>query len=158
MRNRTPVLVTTATLAVALAAPSPAAAVKQFEGRSSQGRAVKLTIGDDNLLQRFEANWITRNCRQRGSRFQNITAFKPPFDEATPDIFNDAGSLTVRDSGRIRSRVSITISGRRTFDPANPAAESWAGTLKASVVVRRGRRVIDRCTRSQITWTAALAP
>ena len=156
MRNRTPILVTTAVLAAALVAPSNAAAVKLFEGDTRQGRAVKLTIGDDNLLQRFEINWLTRTCRQRGSRFQNVTAFKPPFDESTPDVFNDAGSFTVRDSGRIRIRVSITISGRRTVDPANPAAETWSGTMKASIVVRRGRRVIDRCTRSQITWDAAL--
>ena len=156
MRNRISLLVTAATLSVVLVAPSNAAAVKRFVGETQQGRAVNLTVGDDNLLQQFKINWITRSCRQPRSRFQNITAFRPPFDESTPDLFNDAGSFTVRDSGRIRSRVSITISGRRTFDPANPGAESWAGTMKASVVVRRGRKVIDRCTRREITWNAAL--
>ena len=75
---------------------------------------------------------------------------------ATPDEFNDAGSFTVADRGGIRSRVTITLTGRHAFDPANPAAESWSGTLKANVVVRRRGKVIDRCNLRQINWSAGL--
>ena len=151
---RTRILIVTAAVAVGLIAPSQAAAVKNFSGKTSQNRTIKLTVGDDNLLQTLNVNWITRRCRKSSARFQHRTVFRPPFDNSTPDAFDDAGAFTDRDQGGIRSRVSITLTGRRTFDPANPAAEKWDGTLKANVVVRRRGRVIDRCVLRQITWTA----
>lgn len=155
MRTRMPVLLTTAAVAAAAIAPAEAAAVKQFRGKTDQNRTIKLTIGDDNLLQSASVNWFTRRCSQPGSRFQHRTAFKLPFDESTPDLFRDAGPFTVADSGGIRSRVRITLTGRRVVDPAEPAAESWKGTLRATVVVRRRGKVIDRCTRRTLRWTAA---
>jgi hypothetical protein len=158
MRSRTPVLLTTAAVAAALVAPGEAAAVKRFVGQTEQGRTINLTIGDDNLLLTARVNWITRRCAQSGARFQHITGFRRPFDEATPDFFRDAGPFTVRDRGGIRSRVRIVLAGRRTFDPADPAAESWSGVLRATVVVRRRGRVIDRCRLRPIDWTAMLAP
>jgi hypothetical protein len=153
---RTPVILTTAAVAVALVAPSQAAADKSFSGKTSQNRSVSLTTGDDNVLKTFRVNWITRRCAQSGARFQHITSFRPPFDSATPDAFSDARSFTVRDRGRIRSRVTITLAGQHAFDPANPAAEKWFGTLKAKVVVRRRGKVIDRCTLRSINWEAGL--
>ena len=156
MRTRT--MLVTAVVAAALVAPSEAAAVKNFSGKTQQNRSINLSIGDDQLLETARINWITRRCAQSGSRFQHITAFRRPYDSATPDAFTDAGSFTVRDRGRIRSRVRITFAGQRTFDPANPAAETWNGTLKANVVVRRRGRVIDRCRLREITWTATLTP
>lgn len=157
MRTRTPVLLTTAVLAAALIAPSQAAADKSFAGKTVQNRSVSLTTGDDNVLKTFRVNWITRRCALSGSRFQHITAFRPPFDSATPDAFTDAGSFTVRDRGRIRSRVKMTITGQHSFDPAVPEAEKWFGTLKASVVVRRRGKVIDRCRLKSTNWEAGLA-
>jgi hypothetical protein len=157
MNLRTPLLATTA-LAVLLAVPSTAAADKAYKGKSAQNRSVTLTTGDDNVLKTLRINWITRRCALSGSRFQHITAFRPPFDLATPDEFRDAGSFTVADRGRIRSRVSISLTGRHAFDPANPAAENWFGTLKASVVVRRRGKVIDRCRLRSVNWSAGLAP
>ncbi|MDQ4124375.1 MAG: hypothetical protein M3134_02080 [Actinomycetota bacterium] len=154
MNIRTAVLL--AVLGTALAVPSTALADKSFSGKTKQNRSVSLTTGDDNVLKTFRINWITRRCAQSGSRFQHITAFRPPFDLATPDEFRDAGAFTVRDDGGIRSRVSITITGRHAFDPANPAAENWFGTVKASIVVRRRGRVIDRCRLRSTNWSAAL--
>jgi hypothetical protein len=154
-RTRTSILVA-ALAAGALAAPSTAAADKTFRGKTQQNRSVSLTTGDDNVLKTFKINWLTRKCAKSGSRFQHITSFKPPFDSATPDAFNDAGSFTVADRGGIRSRVSMTLTGQHAFDPANPAAENWFGTLKASVTVRRRGKVIDRCTLRQINWSAGL--
>lgn len=155
MRTRTPVLLTIAALSVALVAPSNAAAVKNFRGKTQQGRTIKLTIGDDGLLQTLNINWITRRCRHSRARFQHRTTFRPPFDTSTPDAFSDAGAFTDIQSGGIRSRVNITLGGQRTqLDPADPATERWKGTLKASVVVRRRGKVIDRCTLRQITWTS----
>jgi hypothetical protein len=150
----------TAALAVSftLLAPSPALAAKSFAGKTKQQRSVALTVGDDQLLQRLRVNWIARRCSTRGSRFQHITTFRPPFDASTPDAFHDAGAFTVRDRGGFRSRVRITLDGTRDFDPANPAAESWSGTLRARVVVRRRGKVIDRCRLRSIPWSAALQP
>ena len=158
MRLRT-TFATTAAVALTAAAvvPATASADKTFRGKTQQNRTVSLTTGDDNVLKRLRINWITRRCAQSGSRFQHITAFRPPFDSATAGAFNDAGSFRVADDGGIRSRVTIYLAGRRTVDPANPAAESWSGTLRASVVVRRNGRVIDRCRLRQVTWNAAPA-
>ena len=159
MRFRKAVLLTTTmTAAAALVAPGTASAAKTFSGETAQGRAVTLTVADDNLLDRFRINWITRRCRQSGSRFQHFTRFRRPYDESTPDAFRDVGSFTVRDSRRIRSRVRVVLTGERTFDPANPAAEAWNGTFQASVVVRRRGRVIDRCRLRSITWNVGTAP
>ena len=144
---------------LALAAPADAVAVKSFRGKTQQDRTVSFRVGDDNLLDTLRINWITRRCASSGSRFQHMTSFRRPYDESTPDAFRDAGSFrVVEDGGRIRSRVTMTLTGRRAFDPANPAAESWSGTLSARVVVRRRGRVIDRCRLRAITWNAALVP
>ena len=156
MRTRKSVLITV-TVVAALAAPSQASADKKFAGKSAQNRSVSLTTGDDNVLKTLRINWLTRRCAQSGSRFQHITSFRPPFDAATPDAFNDEGTFTVRDRGRIRSRVKITLTGQHVFDPAVPEAEKWTGTLKASVVVRRRGRVIDRCRLRTTNWEAGLA-
>ncbi len=155
MHTRTAVLA--AVLGTALAVPSTALADKSFSGKTSQNRSVSLTTGDDNVLKTLRINWITRKCAQSGSRFQHITPFRPPFDLANGEEFRDAGSFTVRDSGGIRSRVRITLTGRHALDPAVPEAEKWTGTVKASIVVRRRGRVIDRCNLRSTTWEAGLA-
>ena len=158
MRHRT-VLSTAVVVVAALAVPSQAAAVKNFRGKTQQNRTVTLRIGDDQRLDTLRVNWITRRCALSGSRFQHITRFRRPFDQTSTDDFRDAGAFrVVEDGGRIRSRVAITLAGARTFDPANPATESWSGTLSARVVVRRRGRVIDRCRLRQITWNATLVP
>ena len=144
-------------VAAALAVPSDAAAVKRFEGKTQQGRTVKLTIGDDGLLQSARINWVTKACSLSGSRFQHLTGFRPPFDSTTADAFTDAGSFTEPDKGGFRSRVTVTFSGSRAVDPANPAAETWSGTFSAKVVVRKRGKVVDRCTRKSITWSASPA-
>ena len=154
MHTRTAVLL--AVLGTALAVPSTALADKSFKGKTAQDRSVSLTTGDDNVLKTFRVNWVTRKCAQSGSRFQHITPFRAPYDLANGDEFRDAGAFTVRDDGGIRSRVKITITGRHAFDAANPAAENWFGTVKASIVVRRRGRVIDRCNLRSTTWEAAL--
>lgn len=157
MRTRTPALLATAAVAVALAAPSQAAADTSFSGKTAQNRSVSLTTGDDGVLKTFRINWLTRRCALSGSRFQHITRFRPPFDESTPDLFDDERSFTVADRGRIRSRVTLTLTGQHALDPAVPEAEKWFGTLKAKVVVRRRGKVIDRCTLRSTNWEAGLA-
>jgi hypothetical protein len=154
MRTRS--LLAAATVSVGLAVPAEAMAVKNFRGKTEQQRTVSLQIADDNLLNTLRINWITRNCTQNGSRFQNITRFRRDYDESTPDRFRDTGAYTVRDDGGIRSRVSITLAGDRTTDPADPAAETWKGTFSARVTVRRRGKVIDRCRLRAIDWSATI--
>ena len=162
MRLLAPVA-TTVALAAAAIVPATAVADKSFKGKTAQNRSVSLTTGDDNVIKTLRINWITRSCSQSSARFQSISEFPGPFDTATPDEFADEGSFTVRDSGGIRSRVTIAVTGRRALtDPANPATENWSGTVKATVVVRRVRRgrskVIDRCTLRSRGWYAEPAP
>lgn len=152
--RRLPILVNVALLA-ALAAPSQAAAAKDFEGKTRQGRTVELTIGDDQLLDTLRINWFTRRCSKPGSRFQNMTVYRRPYDQSTPDAFTDVGSYVARE-GAIRARVRLTLTGERRFDPNDPADESWRGTLRGRIVVRRRGRVIDRCRLRELTWSARL--
>ena len=144
-------------VSAALLLPADALASKTFRGKTQQGRGVSVLVGNDGLVDRVRINWRTRRCALGGSRFQDATQFVGPFEPTTVDRFGDAGSYTVRDRGGIRSRVRITLAGRRIVDPANPAAERWEGTLRASVTVRRKGRTIDRCALRSIGWRATPA-
>ena len=150
---RAAVLTLSAALAVAGVAAPSASAAKTFAGKTQQDRKVTVAIGDDGLMTETRIAWRTRRCRS-GEFLQDRTVFRPPIDANTPDAFSDAGTYTLRQRGRIRIRVSISLTGRRVVDPANPAAESWQGTLKATAVVRRNGRRIDRCRLRSIGWTA----
>ncbi len=147
-------LTSTAVLAGLAAVPSPAAADQLFTGRTQQDRPATVRIGDDGVVNLVRIQWRTRRCSLSGSFLQNVTGFRRPFDSATPDAFADQGSYTERDPGGIRIRITTTLNGRRVVDPANPAAVTWQGTLKASAVVRRRGRVIDRCVLRSTGFTA----
>ena len=151
--TRRAVLTFSAALAAAGVAAPSASAAKTFAGKTQQDRKVTVAIGDDGLMTETRIAWRTRRCRS-GEFLQDRTVFRPPIDANTPDAFSDAGTYTLRQRGRIRIRVSISLTGRRVVDPANPAAESWQGTLKATAVVRRNGRRIDRCRLRSIGWTA----
>jgi hypothetical protein len=141
-----------ACLAAAVLA-APAQADTLFTGKSQQDRPVTVRVGDDGAVNLFRVTWRTRRC-QGGEFLQDRTDFRPPFDSATGDAFQDKGTYTLRQRGGIRIRVTIDVSGRRIADPANPAVSSWQGTVKSTGVVRRNGRVIDRCTLRSIGWTA----
>ena len=148
-------LLTTAVLGAALAAPAPALATKTFSGKTQQDRGASVTVGDDGVVQRVSVGWRSRRC-QRGNFLQDKTDFRPPFDSATPEAFSDEGTYTLRQRGGYRIRVTITLTGKHLLDPANPAGEAWQGTIRASTVVRRNGRTIDRCPLRSIGWTATL--
>ena len=153
----TRLLVLLTLLAAALVLPADALAAKTFRGKTQQSRGVTVIVGDDGLVDRVRVNWRTRRCQLGGSRFQDATQFNGPFEPSTVDAIGDSGAYTVRDRGGIRSRVGIVLTGKRLFDPANPAGETWEGTLRANVVVRRRGKIIDRCRLRSIGWRATLA-
>ncbi len=153
----TRLLASSVALCAALALPADALAAKTFRGKTQQNRAVSVVVGDDELVERVRITWRTRRCQLGGSRFQDATQFNGPFDPSTADAFGDAGAYTVRDRGGIRSRVRIRLTGQRIFDAADPPAERWEGTVRASVVVRRRGKVIDRCRLRSTGWRATLA-
>jgi hypothetical protein len=145
-----------AALALIVSVPADALAAKTFRGKTQQGRGASLTVGDDGAVQRVGLVWKAIRCRDRRSTYSTNTEFRPPFDSATPDAFTDAGPYSERDRGGIRSRITVTVNGQRQLDPSNPAAETWTGTLRATVVVRRRGRVIDRCRLPSIGWRVKL--
>ncbi len=147
------VLTAAAACAAVAVVPSSASAAKSFSGKTQQDRAITVRVGDDGIVNFVRVAWRTRRCRS-GEFLQDRTDFRPPFDGATADAFDDKGTYTLRQRGGIRIRVTIDVSGRRIADPANPAVSSWQGTVKSTGVVRRSGKVIDRCTLRSIGWTA----
>ena len=149
---RTPLAVLGAALALAVAAP-PAAHAKVFRGETAQGRNASLVVGSDGLVRRARVNW---RARCRNGRFVDRTDFTPPFDAVTMDSLTDAGVYRLRERGGIRSRVTVRIRGRRSFDAAHPRRESWRGTLRAQVLVTRNGNYVDTCRLRRLRWRVTL--
>jgi hypothetical protein len=147
------VLTISAAFAAAAAAPAAASADTLFTGKTQQNRPVTVRTGADGVVNLARLTWKTARCRT-DNELQLVTGFRPTFDTATTEAFGDSGSYTARLRGGIRIRVTPTISGRRVVDPADPAKVSWQGTFRATAVVRRNGRVIDRCTQRSVGWTA----
>ena len=147
------VLMIPAVLATVAVAPAPASAAKTFTGKTQQNRPITVRVGDDGIVDNVRVSWRTRRCRS-GEFLQDRTDFRPPFDTATVDAFDDVGTYRLRQRGGYRIRITITLTGKRIVDPASPAAEKWQGTVRSTAVVRRNGRTIDRCSLRSIGWTA----
>ena len=129
------------------------ASAKTFRGETSQERRVLLTTNAEGRIWRVRIGWRTV-CRP-GS-YSTATQIIPPLDEDSINSFRDAGSYRENDRP-YRATITVLTRGRRSFDPANPRAESWAGSFRVRVVVRRGGRVIARCPARTVRWEARLA-
>ncbi len=79
----------------------------------------------------------------------------PPFDAVSATRLRDTFEYVERSRGGIRATVTATVAARRT---GRGAAERWAGTFRAEVVVRRGGRRIDACRTRALRWSAARVP
>ena len=132
------------------------ASAKRFVGRTSQRQVVIVRTAADGHVLRARINWRA-GCRRPTYRYRSMTTFIRPFDESTPDRFYDAGSYRERPARGYLARVSVAFRGSRRFDPANPGAESWAGSFRVRAVVRRRGRVVDVCSRRGIRWRARLS-
>jgi len=151
---RSPLAVVAAALAIAVAAPS-AAQAKVFRGKTAQGRNAAVVVGSDSLVRRARIDWRAP-CRD--GRFVDRTDFERPLDSSTPDAIADEGVYRVRERGGIRSRVTVSIEGRRVFDPARPRREAWRGTLRVQVLVTRRGRYVDTCRLRALRWRVRLIP
>jgi hypothetical protein len=147
-------LLAAAILSTALPATA-SAANKRFRGETAQSRAVKVIVNESGRVQRMDIAWRANDCRRRGTFVRNATILRPPPRRASADAFTVAGSYRVRDKGGIRIRIRVSARGTRTFDPANPLTEQWAGTFRSRSTVRRRGLVVDRC-RLRTTWSAGL--
>jgi hypothetical protein len=129
-----------------LALPAaPAAAEVRFEGRTGQGRAAIVVAEDDGVPKRVAIRWQA-SCSRSGFRVVETTSFRRPLDLADRRRIRDDGSYLLRDQGGERLTISVRISGRR----AGP--RRWTGRFRASAVVRRSGRVIDRCSVRGVRW------
>lgn len=139
---------TAAALAALLSTAAPAAAeAKNYKGKTSQGREVKLRTGADGVVSRVALGY--RAPCGDGYRFNEHTTFRPAFDAATTDTVQDTGTYRVRYRGGLRARITPTLAGQR-----DPATDRWSGTLAVKIMVTRKGKVIDQCELKRLTWTA----
>jgi hypothetical protein len=131
-------------LLLVLALPATASADIGFRGKSGQDRLVTLRTRDDGLLRRFSIRW-SAPCRDAGHYFNEITPFRPPFDEVTRDRFVDAGPIRGPIGDGLRAIAHVRITGSRVSE------RRWRGSFRARVRVFRGERQIDQC-RLRTRW------
>lgn len=122
---------------------------KVFRGTTAQGRAASIVVGSDALVRRARVNWRA-SCRK--GRFVDRTDFVRPYDVSTPDAIADDGVYRLGEGRGIRSRVTVRLRARRTFDAAHPARETWRGTLSVRVLVTRDGRYVDTCRLRRLRW------
>lgn len=147
-----------ALLAAALlpvAGASAATFAENFSGGTSQKRTVLLQTGSDGVPTLVRVSWVAR-CRH--GVYRETTRFRTPFDEADAQHVSDAGAYHAHPGGGIIGVVAVKLWAKHSLNPATPDSESWAGTVSATVVVRKNARTIDRCrTTRPVGWTATLA-
>jgi hypothetical protein len=139
--------VTAVVAAGLLVMPAMAQADVPFNGRTGQGRAVKIVAEDTGAVKRAAIRWRA-DCRRPGFRFTESTTFRMPLDSTTARSFRDSGSYRLRLRRGFRAIVSPTISGRK----AGP--RRWIGRFHVRVVVRRAGQVRDRCAVRGVRWRA----
>src|SRR4051812_47218119 len=128
-----------------VAVPTTAADAKTLRGKTSQGKPVSLTLGADGVPTRLLIRW-SAPCKHASGRARATTEFVPAFDQATPDLLQDAGARRTRYKGGLRVRNSAEVAGQR-------AGETWSGTFSQRRLFSRKGRVFDVCQTKGITWS-----
>jgi hypothetical protein len=130
--------------ALALGAAVPASA-EELRGRTQQGRGVTLTTDAAGAMVHMTIRW-SAPCRN--GNFRATSVYRP----RQPRLGN------FRLGGRSRSKqkpytflLKTKIGGKQDTPP--PGA-TWNGNFKAVVVVKQGKRKIDRCVSQNIAWEA----
>jgi hypothetical protein len=139
--------VAVAVTAFLLAAAPGAAQAKTYRGKTSQGRSASLTTGSTGVVSRVRLSWRAP-CGQN-KRYATATVFKPPFDAATGDTFQDAGTYKLKDRKGFVGRITMTVTAQRSA-----AADTWTGTLAVTVQVARNGKVLDHCSAKRLKWSA----
>src|SRR5687768_15278732 len=128
-------LVVPALAALLVTAVPAVAEAKNYKGKTSQGREVKVRTGADGVVNRVALGY--RAPCGDGYRFNEHTTFRPQFDLATGDAVQDTGTYRVRYRNGLRARITPTLVGQR-----DPATDRWSGTLAVKIMVSRKGKVI----------------
>jgi hypothetical protein len=133
--------------AAVAALPATAQADISFPGGTGQGFGLKLVAEDNGIVKRVAIGWRA-SCRRPGYRITESTTFRTPLELASARSLRDGGSYTKAGGHGYRLTVHPRISGRKV------GPRRWAGRFRATVVVRRGGEVRDRCSVRGVRWRA----
>jgi hypothetical protein len=137
-----------AALLAALVTAAPAfAQAKTLRGKTSQGRSITLKLGADGVPTSVRFRW-NLSCKPNKVTGTGGSSFLRPFDQATPDVLNDADTARRRVTGGYRMRTRGSISGQR-------AGETWTGTLSIQRQFSRRGKVVQTCKGENITWSVS---
>ena len=144
MRTVAPAVICAAVLAVPAAADA-----KTWRGKTEQGRAVSVTTGADDLVDRVRVAW---RAPCRNGHYVSRTLFLAPLDVSERDRFEHAGSYRSRLKDGYRARHTVFVRGRLGAD------DRWRGVFRVRTRVGREGRVIDRCGLERLRWSAEASP
>ena len=133
--------------ALTLVAVPATADAKTLRGKTSQGKKVTLVLDANGVPKRMRIGWSAR-CNTSAKRARSTSTWFRPFDQATPDMIQDAD--TDRDSfeGGLKVRNRGTLAGQR-------AGETWSGTFTLHRQFARKGKVIGTCATPNITWSVS---
>ena len=125
---------------------APAAAdAKTWRGKTEQGRAVTVTTGADDLVNRVRVSWRAP-CKK--GHYVSRTLFLPPLDVSEIDVFEHAGTYRKRLPDGYRARNTVFVRGRLLAD------DRWKGIFRVRARVSRHGHLVDICRLRRVRWTA----
>ena len=130
-------------LALLVAAPAHAASLR---GLTHRGLNVKITTDATGAATNALFRWRIKRCDSGRSSFGGATAV--PSRSKPTDHFQTSNPYTVKQSGGVRSRVSVHTTA------AKVSLWRWSGTFRAFVTVRRHGHVVDHCRFHRVRWAA----
>ena len=140
-------LVWTLTVLAVLAVPGTASAAR-FSGKTSQGRAVVMSLDSRGEFAGLVINWRAR-CDGKGTYFRSKTYFLPRLQKQSTRGFRHANDYVSTQEFGIRSTVSVSVAGRKQSE------RLWTGWFEASVAVRKSGRTVDRCRLGRLRWSVS---
>ncbi|HEV2811605.1 MAG TPA: hypothetical protein VGW10_00010 [Solirubrobacteraceae bacterium] len=131
-------------LALVVLALWPAAAhATSFRGITQQDQPVTLDADTEGETDRIELIWRAR-CRSGFKARLQDADFVSADGEASAAVVGTSRYKFPDRRGRL-AQVTMRLSGRLSGSPLAPAEQVWRGTFRATVVMRRHGRVVDRC-------------
>ena len=130
--------------ALVLAAPA-AADAKTWRGKTKQGRAVTVTTGADDLVNRVRVSWRAP-CKK--GHYVSRTLFRPPLDVSETDVFEHRAPTTSSWTTATGRATRCSCEGRLGAD------DRWRGTFRVRTRVSRNGRQVDSCRIKRVRWSA----
>ncbi len=132
-----------ATLALLLPAGTAHGAAS-FRGVTEQSRPITFPVDELGRAQAVVVQWRAR-CRGGTRLTPQETTFAPPEGGGTAGAFAGVGTYRFPEAGGRIALARLRIGGRMAGDRTRPETQTWTGTLRATVRVRRHTRIVDRC-------------